>query len=288
MICGERCRRQALFPLLCCVLFPGLLAQGAAAAEPAERALWQLWRQHSTNAPNHEAFLSDCQAFTNQYASDPLAVVGQSMAAWNLLALARQPDAVALLTRHIDRTGTPLVDGAAALAKSWMTRIDREQLKTALQFYYRREVRYPRSLDELFAYPKLPKDPALPRQDRWKTDWRYALVGFKTMPGMLDQKYEIFCSKLGNSGSDLALALAVPYGRLINAKPVRMLSSTPGSETAEWLIAPPSASTSAADAKTAALGAGSTAQGLSVAYIGKLILVAYDKDHWKLFVRPAK
>ena len=99
-----------------------------------------------------------------------------------------------------------------------MTRIDRERVKAALQFYYRREVRYPRALDELIAYKWMPKELAPPREDRFGSEWRYALVGFKSMSGLLDQKYEISASKLGK-GSDLTEALTKPYGSMLRIRP---------------------------------------------------------------------
>ena len=286
----KRRRSPALFGVLCSVLCLGLMSR-VAAAEPNERALWQLWCQHSTNALDHEALLASCQAFTNQNPSDPFVLVGQTMEVWNLLHLGRQTEAAAILTHHLEKTGTPLANGASYLAKSWMTRIDRDRVKAALQFYYRREVRYPRSLDELFAYAPLPQALAPPRQDQWGQDWRYVLVGFKALPGLLDQKYGISSSRLGE-GSDLAEALAVPYGGLIRVRATRMLSSTPGNEIVEWMIArPPAAAAGKEKAKpaerTVALGVNSTAEGVFVAYVGRTILIVYDDNHWKLLIRPA-
>lgn len=262
------------------------------AAEPNERALAQLWYQHSTNASDHEALLASCQSFTSQNPSDPFVTVGQTLSAWNLLHLGRQAEAVAILNRHIYRAGTPLEDGVASLAKAWLTRMDRERVKAALQFYYRREVKYPRSLEELYAYKPLTKELTPLRQDRWDTNWRYALIGFKSMPGLLDQKYEISSSRLGR-GSDLAESLAVPYGDLIHIRPIRMLSSKQGGEVVEWMLSPPSSATDDdATAKpagqTVALGIGSIADGPGVVYIGRTILVVHDNYHFKIFVRPTR
>ena len=273
---------------LCCILVLGLMSR-VATAEPNERGLWLLWSQHATNASDHEALLTECQAFTNKNPSDPFVVVGRSLAAWNLLQLGRQAEAVAILKKQLDGSGSPLDGGAASLAKAWLTRLDRERVKAALQFYYRREVRYPRSLDELLAYAPLPKNLAPPRQDRWGTNWRYTLVGFKSMPGLMDQKYEISAAGLGG-GADLAAALAVPYADLIHVRPNRMLSSKPGGEIVEWMTErpasePPGAAKPAG--QTMALGVNSTAEGMSVVYIGRTILIVHDNYHWKLFVRPA-
>lgn len=286
------CRRPVLSAALCCLVVLGLMPRGAGAAEPNENALWLLWNQQaSTNAVDHEALLAACQGFTNQYPSDPSGPVVQTMAAWNLLHLGRQAEAAAVLARQLDRSGTPLESGASYLAKAWLTRIDREKVKAALQFYYRREVRYPRSIDELVAYAPLPKDLRPPGRDRWGANWVYALVGFKSLSGLLDQQYEISAQKLGN-GSELAAALAVPYGGMMHVRPNRMLSSKPGSEIVEWLIAPSAASPADAQKpkpaeRTVALGVNSTSEGLSVAYIGRTILIVYDTYHWKLLARPA-
>ena len=286
----RRLPANRILTALCCLLILGWTSRFVTAAEPNERGLWQLWSQHTTNAPDHEVLLAECQAFTNKNPSDPFVIVGQSLAAWNLLQLGRQAEAVAILKKHLDGSGSPVDAGASSLAKAWLTRLDRERVKAALQFYYRREVRYPRSLDELLAYAPLPKNLAPPRQDRWGTNWRYTLVGFKSMPGLIDQKYEISAAGLGG-GSDLAVALAVPYGDLIHVRPNRMLSSKPGSEIVEWIIERPVAAPNDAAAKpggpTMALGVNSTAEGMSIDYIGRTILIVHDNYHWKLFVRPA-
>ena len=263
-----------------------------AAAEPNENALWLLWNQHTaTNAADQEALLAACQTYTNQYSSDPFVLVGQTMTAWNLLRLGRQAEAAAILTRHLARTDTPLENGASHLARSWMTRIDREKVKAALQFYYRREVRYPRSIEELIAYAPLPKDLAPPGRDRWGANWQYALVGFRSLTGLLDQQYALSAQKLGN-GSELAAALAAPYGDMMRVRSIRMLSSKPGGEIVEWLIAPPPAVPADAEKakpaeRTVALGVNASAEGLSIAHIGRTILIVYDNYHWKLLARPA-
>jgi hypothetical protein len=283
--------RPALSAVLCGALLSSVVACAPALGVPNERALWQLWQQHATNAVDHEELLAACKTFTDQNPADPLLAVGQTLAAWNLLCLGRQVEAATILVRHLDKTGVPLEDGAAHLARSWMTRLDRERVKAALQFYYRREVRYPRSLDELAAYAPLPKELALPGRDRWGTPWRYALVGFKTLPGLLDQKYEVSSAKLGPA-SDLARALAVPYGDGMRVQPTRMLSANPGGEIVELMTEPPAAATADASAakpagRTFAVGINSTVEGICLSYVGRSILIVHDNDHWKLLMRPA-
>lgn len=267
-----------------------LLARAPAAAEPNERAVWILWHQHATNTPDYAALLTACQAFTNQNASDPLAPVVRVMAAWDLLQLDRKAEAVASLSRLAGRTGSRIDEAASSLANAWLTRLDRERLKAALQFYYRREVRYPRTIDELLTYKGLPKELMPPREDRFEMAWRYSLVGYKSIPGLLDQKYELSATRLGK-GSDLAEALAVPYGSLLRIKPLRMLSSKPGGEIVEWMILPassgaPETEPAQATGPTMALGLDSTAEGMSVACIGRSIVIVYDTYHWKVFARP--
>lgn len=271
---------------------PGALAPaGARAAEPNERGLWQLWYQHTTNAPDNEALLTACKTFADPKVFNPLAPVAHSMAAWDLLRLDRKADAAALLTAQLATTDTPLKNGAANLARAWLTRLDRERLRVALQFYYRREVRYPASLNDLFAYAPLPKNAVLPKTDRWGSSWRYALTGFKTMPGLMDQRFSLASARLEKS-SDLAEALAVPYSGRMRVKPVRMLSAAPGSEVVEVILlsgAPPApdADPQKPAGKTVAVALNSTtAEGMTLVYVGKLILILHDSDHWMLLPRP--
>jgi hypothetical protein len=265
-------------------------ATGALAAEPNDRGLWQLWYQHATNAPDHEALLAACRTFADPKVFNPLAPVAHSLAAWDLLRLDRKADAVALLTAQLSTTDTPLKNGAANLAKAWLTRMDRERLRAGLQFYYRREVRYPRSLNDLFTYAPLPKDASLPPTDRWGASWRYALTGFKSMPGLMDQHYDLSCARL-EKRSDLAAALAIPYASRVRVKPTRMLSTVPGGEVVEMILLSDAPQPADADpqkpaGKTIAIGINSTAEGMTLVYVSKLILILHDSDHWTVLPHP--
>ena len=198
-----------------------LLALAGPLLAQDEDSLWRLWNQQaaSSNAPAADA--AACRVYAEQRPNDPLAAVARSLAGWRFLQAGQTNQAVSLLAPQVEAKPDALSLGAAQVAKAWLTRVDRERVKPALQFFYRKQVRYPYSLNELRTDKRLPAELLPPERDRWDEAWRYKLVGFKNIPNLQDQKYELLSATLG-ADSDLTSALAVPLGERVTVKPVRV------------------------------------------------------------------
>jgi hypothetical protein len=242
-----------------------------------EDALAKLWADHTARPDDHEGLLTACTAFGAQRPADPFRAVSESLAAWHLLKLGRNDDAAARLQPWADDSSTPLRLGASLVARSWLTRLDRERVRSALQFFYRKKVRYPYTLGELTADKLLPANLVPPLKDRWGVFWRYELVGFKNLPDLRDQKYELQSVELG-AASDLAAALALPCGDGVRVQPVRMRSSSVAGHEAVEVSGP------AGDRLM--LTTGIEDKGLLLAHVGARVLVLCSRGDWKLLPRP--
>jgi hypothetical protein len=251
-----------------------------------ERGLWDIWQKQAAAPDDHAGLVAACAEFNKQHSHDPLNGVADTFAAWHLLKMGKGAEATAILKRYARAMSNPLGRGTGILASAWLTRMDREQVRATLQFYYRKEIGYPRTLQDLAAYKGLPIDLKPPYKDRWDQAWSYRLVGLKTLPGLLDQKYELQSRKLGE-GSDLAEALALGYGERIEAKAVGMRSATAGREIVDMLIgARASESYSGPKDKASLASVGMWTEGVFLAYVGQRIILVCDYYHWKILVKP--
>lgn len=284
-----RAAAQAAHIGLSCALLPLLLFASlhAAAAEADERGLWELWQQHAQPPYDHKALLAACQAFKDKHPSDPLTAVSRTMAGWHLLQLGRQKEAAEVFSSSLRLRGSSLSDSAKPMAQAWLTRMDREGVKEALQFYYRKKMGYPKKLEDLAAYAGLPESLKFLDRDRWGSTWSYQLTGFRTIPNMLDQKYRLRSVRLGG-GSDLAKALAVPYAALILIEPVRVTSSVAGMEVLEFRSPPANedATEGAPEPGKIILKVGSKSGSVFLAYVGRHLIILSDYHHWKVMPRP--
>lgn len=287
---GSRGARRGFASAALVCLVAGALLSAVPSAdgqiEPDERGLWEIWQLKSASPEDHAAVVAACAAFSGKREQDPLNRVADTLAAWHLLKQGKSPEATALFDRHVGAKGSPIGRGAAIVAASWLTRMDRERVKTALQYYYRKEIGYPRTLRDLAAFEALPKGLAPPYKDRWDRAWSYRLVGLKTLPGLLDQKYELQAQDLG-SGSDLADALTLDYGERIEAKAVGMRSTTPGHEVVDMVVGPRARDDAKPGGRTSLASIGMWTEGVYLAYVGKRILLVCDRYHWKVLVKPA-
>ena len=268
-------RRLRLLPIL-------LLLAGAAPGQD-EDGLARLWAQQAavTNEPAAAAGAAAAAlAYADARPADPLAPAARSLAGWQLLRAGKREQAAAAFAAQLE-PGTNLLGRLSAqLARAWMTRLDRERVKDALQFFYRKEVRYPYSLLELRNDQRVPAALAWPERDRWDEAWRYRLVGFKNLPGLQDQKYELLSASLG-ADSDLKAALAVPCGERIALRPVRVrTTAVAGREVVEF-------ARTGAGGGTVLLTAGQASDdGLLLAYLGFRIVIVADRFHWRPLPRP--
>jgi len=246
-----------------------------------EAALVKLWQQHIHSPEQHADVIAACRQFIADNPADALVPVTQGIEAWHLLKDNRQPEAIALLEAHLSRESRGISGGAAILARAWLSRLDREDVKRALQRYYRKEVKYPDTLEALANYPGMNPELQPRMTDRWDRPWNYQPTGFKSAPGFLNQRYSITSSRLGES-SDIAAALAQPYGGEIRARATRIVTTASGTRVVEF-------GTWQDDKEQGLrflLSPGRESNGLFLAAIGDSLIIVCDQTHWKLLPKP--
>jgi hypothetical protein len=246
-----------------------------------EAAFIEVWKLHTANPDDHTAIIAACQNYAKANQLDELRRVVEGIEAWHLLKTGNQDKATAILESHLERSTQGITAGAASLAKAWLSRLDILPLKKALQCYYRKEVGYPESLDALSAHPGVPSDLEYRIKDRWDRSWNYKLVGFKSMPGFRDQRYDVSCMRIPTT-SDIESALQLPYAGNIRARPTRSRASGAGTSVVEfgtWV-----------DGKESGtrfqLGVNRTSGDLRLAYVGERLLIVHDRNHWKALPKP--
>ena len=262
-----------------------LLAPAALSAAPlgGEAGLWAIWSRHASNTFDHAGVAAACAAFREKAPQDPLGVVTRGLEAWHRLRQGETNAAVALFEQMVvptgqaavPGTGDPLVEAGTDMARAWLSRLDRERVKAALQELYRKQIEYPASLDAL---RRLPDSRRLPLTDRWGLPWSYRLAPFSRIPGLKGQRYQLESQAL-KANSSLAEALARPYSQEIRLDPARFLSAAAGRESLEFALG-----TNRQDKAILSLGGknGRT----SFAFCGQQLIVLADSDHWKIALRP--
>ncbi|NQU38381.1 MAG: hypothetical protein HQ523_00335 [Lentisphaerae bacterium] len=259
-------RRTALAAML-------LLATGSISHANDEQAFWAVWKLQSAPTNQPTEVIAACEAFETAAPADPLAIVARQFRAWQLLKLGRHGEAAALLSPMIKRGANGIDQGAADIARAWLTRLDAELVKAALQKLYLRDVAYPAQLDVWADTPTQ----APPLVDRWSKSWDYRLVGFEHLPGLRNQKYRLQ-SNILRADSELAPALARPYADRIDLQPLRLKPMAAGAPLVEFKTN---------DQAGQALLASETHHGdILFAYMGDHILLLADHDHWKAVARP--
>lgn len=246
----------------------GAHAQSSGAGEPD---LWRLWTKNASNINDHASMVIACRETKSKLGQDPLGVVVQGLEAWHLLEMKNFREAAKVLeVMAAAPAGASFLPTAGAeMARGWLTRIDREAVRGALQKCYLRDIEYPDSLDQIktLKFKTMP-----PMMDRWGAPWVYQL--HSSIKGMKSQQYILESTRLG-SKSDLARTLAIPYGANINFEPVRV--SPVSAETYEF---------SSPLRKSILLQAGSAMDGITMAYMGANIIVLTDGIHWRVVVKP--
>lgn len=217
-------------------------------------------------------------------------VVADTLASWHLLKLDRSAEARTLLKPYIKKTSDIFERGAQTVCAAWLARIDIQRVQQALQFYYRREIAYPETLDALAAYKALPEKMAFPMKDCWGENWNYQLVGYGQLPELLNQKYSLSFRQI-EKNADLKKALALPYGSQIRIRPTGLTSMIKGRENNEIEIEEPNiqgADGKEQDKRTLMVNTGTRAHGSLIAYSGNYIFLVCDLYHWKVFLKPTK
>jgi hypothetical protein len=239
-----------------------------------EDGLLEIWKQHMATPDDHEAVTKACRDFSAAHAGDPLLPVVRGFEEWHLLRAGRQPEAFKMIEADLAAPAGPVTDGARRLALGWLTRLDREQVVAALRAYHRKEIAYPKTLEQIAAHPKLKSEPKPPSLDRFGKPWSYQQAGFAKLKGFADQNYSLRSTALGDL-SDIKSAVRAPYASRIQAVPVQVVAA--GNVPAVKFNLAGSA---------AIVGVGQATGDLHVAFVGAKILVVCDYTHWKIFPRP--
>jgi len=270
------------------VLFPKQACAVTATATD-ERAIWELWQIHEAAPDDHKAGIAACQTFREAHPDNPFMVVANTIGSWHLLKLDRADLAVPLLEPYIKKTSDKFERGAQVVCAAWLMRIDMQRVQQALQFYYRREIAYPKTLDELAAYKALPEKMAFPMKDRRGNSWNYSLVGYSSMPDLLNQKYSLSSGRLGKN-YDLKKALATPYGSQIRIRPTGVTSMVRGRKQTEIEIEDTTRQSAEGretqEKRTIMVNTGIRTKEALLAYSGKHIFLVCDSYHWKAFLKP--
>ncbi|MFC1499352.1 hypothetical protein ACFLS1_12895, partial [Verrucomicrobiota bacterium] len=252
-----------------------------------EKDLWFIWKDHTANPDDHKKIITACKDFKKKNEKDPLVVVTEGLCAWHMFKAGMTNEAVNIYNKLEPSRTTTLRKAGSNMAKSWLTRFDRELMKISLKHFYRKNIFYPDSID---AIKSLPEAIRAPLTDRWGKPWDYTLVGYKSMPNFpLNQKYEIKSIMLGQN-SNLRKYLQKPYAeRLLRYQPVKMFSKSPGNETIEFKkVAPESADPKKPTPKSEQLFMSITKESgiASLAYVGKKLIVITDRNFWNILPKP--
>ena len=172
---------------------------------------------------------------------------------------------------------TPIMIAGAEMGRRWLTRLDREKVRSALAVYYRNAIEYPINLQPL---KKTIKDAPLPLTDRWGTPWQYQLAAFKIIKVAPGQRYRLQSKTLGET-SDLAAALERPYAGRILLQPRSLVISGGGAQNVVF-------QTPGDRPEKILLSEGGQATGVTLTYIGVHILILCDGDHWRVVIKPTR
>ena len=235
-----------------------------------ERALWDLWCAGTNSAFEAESVLEECRQFRNNSPGDPLAIVVAGIEGWWHLKRGNQSEARNIFTAMLmDGNATVLPTAGDKMARTWLTRMDREMVVDALKKLYLRNVEFPIELD---AVKLLALKPEPPLMDQWGKDWEYRRGS--AIKGMESQRYVLESSMLGVY-SGLQDALLVPYASRIDLVPVRFVPNL--RNTIEF---------TSGTGSSVIRQAGDFTHRINLAYIGSNIIVVTDGSHWSVLPRP--
>jgi hypothetical protein len=242
-----------------------------------EDGLLELWKQHLASADDHAGVIKACHTFQEANPGDPLIPVAQGFEAWHGFRAGRVQEALLLVEPALKAPAGPVTDGARRVALGWMTRLDRDKVVAALQLYYRKEIAYPKTLEQLNSHPKIPAAARPPMTDRMGRPWSYRLVSLGKLAGLADQKYVLQSTALGEL-TELPAAVQAPYGSTIQAVPVQVLPPIGETVPVKFKLG--------GKGGTAVVQVGQATGDLHLAFVGAKILVVCDYTAWKVFPKP--
>jgi len=200
--------------------------------------------------------------------------VARGVGAWNLLEAGDLDGAKAILEKMASAGSDPIGAIGAEMARRWLTRLDREQVVTALQKVYAEDLEYPETLSAVSA---LPEEYRPPVADRWGVAWSYSPTAFKKLQTGDRQTFTLESTKLG-ALSDLKQALALPYGSGFTFKPSKVMPSIGGKAVITFQDA---------GGKSETISEGSASNDLGLAYMGDAFLILGGGDYWSIQPLPS-
>jgi hypothetical protein len=195
------------------------LAAPLAAADSDEDLFGRLYRLNLNTATGEAALAAQAGQTAAALPPGPYRGAAQAIQAWRLLRAGQNAPAAALYKGLLADPATPAP--LAELARRWLTRLDREEVRAALQNAWTHTIRYPDTLDALPA-------PRPPLKDRWDRPWLYKPRTLKLLKSDA-QRYDLQSTAL-EADSDLAPAAARPWPADLPLRPVSV-ASVAGSST---------------------------------------------------------
>ena len=184
------------------------LHASVAAAAPDEDAFLRLWTLHrqAAAASNHLAATGACREAARLGRFLPAA---RTIEGWHLLQAGRVAEAAAAYESALARGGAPdgpLAAAADAMARRWLSRLDREQVVAALAAYHREHVAFPPNLAVFESWPEARRPPL---RDRRGDTWIYQLQSFRRLRLDTAQRFILYSRSVGRETSALEAALAL-------------------------------------------------------------------------------
>jgi hypothetical protein len=263
-------------------LFLSFICLQCSAFAAEEKMAWDIWQKMAGQPEDLSEVITDCEAFMNGRQTDQIAPVVVGILSWCYFKTERMPEGAKLLMSIERRRSTPISKAGSDVARTWLGRIDIKLVKAVLMVYYRKYQKFPEKLQEAIDFALETKNIRAPNKDRWGKPWEYELVGFKMLTKVpKNQKYSLGSKILGKY-TDFEKALELPYAEKIDIVPVRMGSSTRGSESVYFKQA------DVENAQPVLMKIGDRRMGVTFAFIGKNIIALTDGNHWKLVPRPRR
>ncbi len=247
----------------------------------AKRALAKIWQQHVRAPAEHAPLILAVQQMAAQQADSPLLSVARGLGAWHAFNAGQTNTALQFLTPLLADRADPIGVEARVFAQRWLTRLDRERVRTGLQLYYRRHVEYPPALSAL---AELAVTNRPPTTDRFGREWKYELAAMKRLAKLRAQRYNLSSPTLGlGDDSDLGAMLRRPYGAgLMLWRTTRFIGGEAGgAANVEF----------ARNAEKMVLSEGAKQSGVTLVYArpdpqGRdSMVIITDGDYWWLFAR---
>jgi hypothetical protein len=266
-------QRSLILPVLLIVLVSSAASFASESLE-SERQLWVIWKKHKSSQSEHKEIITQCNRMEQKCPNSSLLVPAKEIKAWHLFRLKQISSGYNLFNGIVNEYSlNPVVTAGKEVARRWLTRLDREKLRIYLKKYYTSNIRFPESLA---VFARLPASKQPPLKDQWGHKWDYSLVNFKYLKGFNDQKYTLESKKLGNN-SDFSEMINKPYKTSLEIEPVKTLKSG-SQETIKFKV----------DGlkQNIILSEGSDVRGITLAYLGKRIIILSDGDYWVVMPKP--